>query len=93
MTADTWKAFCKAVLSELAEPKVESKDLELRTQQTFRCDRCAMEFSTCIKLDGQRHLAIKNKCGGSWKLKELELQPVPAAVAGTSLPDEPGMDG
>jgi hypothetical protein len=39
-----------------------------RPEFKFKCDRCAMEFQTAMKLDGKLHKALQNKCGGTWKI-------------------------
>jgi hypothetical protein len=66
MDSDTWKAFCRAILSQVGPP-MDNSPIE-RPEFKFKCDRCAMEFQTAMKLDSKVHRALQNKCGGTWKI-------------------------
>jgi hypothetical protein len=67
MTSSTWRAFCQAILSQVGPPTADMPSVD-RPEFKFKCDRCGMEFQTAMKLDGAKHIAIQNKCGGLWKI-------------------------
>ena len=67
MPASTWKAFCRAVLSQVGPPTEDAPPVD-RPEFKFKCTVCGMEFQTGMKLDGIKHKAIQNKCGGIWKI-------------------------
>lgn len=67
MASSTWRGFCQSVLSQCGPPMEEMPSLE-RPEFKFKCDVCLIEFQTAIKLDGIRHMAIQNKCGGRWRI-------------------------
>lgn len=67
MTPDAWRDWCQKIMTA-AGPPMEDIPLD-RPEFKFKCDRCAMEFQTAMKLDGIKHKALQNKCGGTWKIQ------------------------
>lgn len=65
MRPETWRAFCQSIMS-MKGPPMEALG-PARVEFSFRCDRCAKEWKTGMKLDGVKHIAIQNKCGGTWR--------------------------
>lgn len=82
MTSEQWRASCQEILDSLSKKTQGIAGPEIRIEGVYKCDVCGMEFSTCMKLGGMRHVAIQNKCGGMWHPK-----------LAAPLPDEPGMNG
>lgn len=66
MASSTWRAFCQAIMSQ-SGPPMNAAPGE-RPEFKFKCNVCGMEFQTAMKLDGVKHKALQNKCGGIWKI-------------------------
>lgn len=67
MSSESWKDFCQKVIGAAGPPMEDGPTVD-RPEFKFKCDRCAMEFQTAMKLDGVRHKALQNNCGGTWKI-------------------------
>ena len=67
MSPSTWKAFCQAIIGKCGPPMEDGPTID-RPEFKFQCDRCNMEFMTAMSLEGKRHMALQNKCNGTWKI-------------------------
>lgn len=67
MSAETWRAYCTAIMS--MKGPAQNADKQERPERAFKCDRCGKEWSTGMKLDGVKHKAILNECGGIWRAR------------------------
>ncbi len=64
MDSETWKSFCKAAGEQKGYVMATDRPLEANN---FQCDKCEMIWRTIMKLEGEPHRALQNKCGGTWR--------------------------
>ena len=83
MDASTWKAFCMAAANQ---PGYVPKTQKPMVLTTFECDRCRMLWKCGMKLEGEPHRALLNKCGGCWREYAAPRQPGSVVVEGTQQP-------
>lgn len=77
MEASTWTAWCKAILSKLAE-RTASAEVPVYPELEFKCNVCGMVWKCLTNLEGKRHLALQVRCGGTWVKKQTNpTEPVP----------------
>jgi len=83
MDPTTWKAFCQSIIGmESVKLTVDTYRQEIR----FECSFCHMEWTTAMKLEGVKHMALMNKCGGTWKIAGPVREQIAKAVEGSPAP-------
>lgn len=62
---DLWKAYCQAI-AEITKDTAEEKKAKEPPQGSFVCSSCKMEWTCYANLEGLKHIAMSNRCGGTW---------------------------
>ena len=82
MNSETWRDFCDKAANQPGYVPKAARPLELKD---FKCDRCGMVWRCGMKLEGEPHRALLNKCNGVWREYAAPSQPG-SVVAHGSLP-------
>jgi hypothetical protein len=84
VSAPDWKRWCQEVAAVFADSK-KAKKVEDEKQYEVVCNVCGMEWSGYTNLEGSRHLAMQNRCGGVFRGKPCSTQVSPACTSLTAL--------
>lgn len=63
METSTWKAYCQAIIGMNGKLLLDNP---VYPEMEFKCNLCGMTWTCLTNLDGKKHAALQNKCGGMW---------------------------
>lgn len=58
--------WCKRILDELGGNQMHENKALVCPELEFKCTLCGMVWNCLTNLDGKKHSALQNKCGGTW---------------------------